>query len=312
MSDSYHSLDRAPRTFPLPTISEDTLDYSLHLLPSSDPYALATLVTQHVESLLIQPWLWNKDAWELKVAPPETESPAGSSSIRLEGRMRVGDAVDDEWLVVWLLRSVSQKWPELVIRFVLPRHYHSSVWFADASCSIRDTDGEFLLIEAANELPSWVSPENADNRVWLMGGNLHLLPLSVRSDSSLPRPIPDDEADERAYDPEAYISPEDAVRAVRMGNYRADERMERAVWDRIKQYVNHRCGELIRSYPAGLKGHLHRAKAYLPVNIAKALAKSPELVQKAIEGFYVRDPAQLRVRYDQVSSVLHLISYMSR
>lgn len=33
------------------------------------------------------------------------------------------------------------------------------------SCSIRDNDGEFLLIEAANELPSWVSPENADNRV---------------------------------------------------------------------------------------------------------------------------------------------------
>jgi hypothetical protein len=31
--------------------------------------------------------------------------------------------------------------------------------------SIRDTDGEFLLIEAANELPPWVSPENAENRV---------------------------------------------------------------------------------------------------------------------------------------------------
>ena len=34
-----------------------------------------------------------------------------------------------------------------------------------ADCSIRDTDGEFLLIEAANDLPAWVSPENADNRV---------------------------------------------------------------------------------------------------------------------------------------------------
>lgn len=33
--------------------------------------------------------------------------------------------------------------------------------------SIRDTDGEFLLIEAANELPSWVSPDNANNRVGL-------------------------------------------------------------------------------------------------------------------------------------------------
>ena len=31
--------------------------------------------------------------------------------------------------------------------------------------SIRDSDGEFLLIEAANELPAWVSPDNAENRV---------------------------------------------------------------------------------------------------------------------------------------------------
>lgn len=30
--------------------------------------------------------------------------------------MRVGDAVDDEWLVVWLLREVSRRWPELVLR----------------------------------------------------------------------------------------------------------------------------------------------------------------------------------------------------
>jgi hypothetical protein len=31
--------------------------------------------------------------------------------------------------------------------------------------SIRDSDGEFLLIEAAHELPAWVAPENAENRV---------------------------------------------------------------------------------------------------------------------------------------------------
>jgi hypothetical protein len=129
----------APRAFPLPSISEDTLHYILH--PSSasseaDLAALATLISSHVAHLLPTPWLWNKDAWELKAVPNEG----------LEGRMRVGDAVDDEWLVVWLLREVSRKWPELVI-------------------SIRDSDGEFLLIEAAHALPAWVTPENAENRV---------------------------------------------------------------------------------------------------------------------------------------------------
>jgi len=36
------------------------------------------------------------------------------------------------------------------------------------SDSVCDTDGEILLIEAANELPSWVKPSNAENRVRLI------------------------------------------------------------------------------------------------------------------------------------------------
>ncbi|WWD22408.1 hypothetical protein CI109_106899 [Kwoniella shandongensis] len=270
MSNSFPSLTNGASPFPLPTISEDTLDYTIHLPPSLDPAATALLITQYVESLLLQPWLWNKDSWELKVVEDTPVTSAGSSSGsstnggKLEGRMRVGDAVDDEWLVVWLLREVSRKWPELVI-------------------SVRDTDGQFLLIEAANDLPAWVSPENAENRLWLHSAHLHLLPLSVRSSSaSRPKQLPDDDNDYRQYDPEAWLNEVDAVRAVRTGKYGAEEKMERAVWNRIA------------CYPEGLKTHQHRTKAYLPVSVAKALAKSPELVQKAVEGFYVRDPAQLR------------------
>ncbi|KAK6905382.1 hypothetical protein I203_106209 [Kwoniella mangroviensis CBS 8507] len=256
MSNSFPSLAHTPRAFPLPTISEDTLHYVLHLPPSYDPTSTALLLTQYVESLLIQPWLWNKDSWELKVSV---------NGDKLEGTMRVGDAVDDEWLVVWLLLKISEKWQDVVI-------------------GVRDTDGEFLLIEAANELPSWVSPENAENRLWLQGGHLHLIPLSIRStpSSSKPRQIPDDEDMEKQFDPESYISEEDAIKAVRTGRYRVDEKMEQAVWDRIS------------CYPDALNTHQHRTKAYLPVPIAKALKKNLELIQKAVEGFYVRDPSQLR------------------
>lgn len=34
------------------------------------------------------------------------------------------------------------------------------VWF-----SVKDEDGEFLLIETAHHLPKWLKPETADNRV---------------------------------------------------------------------------------------------------------------------------------------------------
>lgn len=119
-SSSFPSLTQAPRAFPLPTVAEDTLIYAVHLPKTStssssssavyeDPAAFATLVTSFIDSLIGTTWLWNKDSWELK--PSEQDR-------KLEGRMRVGDAVDDEWLVVWLLREVSRKWPEVVISYV--------------------------------------------------------------------------------------------------------------------------------------------------------------------------------------------------
>jgi SGT1 protein len=64
----------------------------------------------------------------------------------LHGRTSYGDSVDDEWLIVFILRELSKQFPKLWIKVV-------------------DTDGEFLLIEAANALPRWLNPEIADNRV---------------------------------------------------------------------------------------------------------------------------------------------------
>ena len=64
----------------------------------------------------------------------------------LYGLTSYGDSVEDEWLIVYILRELSKAFPDLWIRVV-------------------DTDGEFLLIEAANALPRWLNPEIADYRV---------------------------------------------------------------------------------------------------------------------------------------------------
>ena len=112
MSTSYPSLSHSSGAFPLPSVPEDTLYYTIHLSPESrsesDAAALAVLITDYVSSLLSKTWLWNKDDWELKCV----------NDRRLEGCMRVGDSVDDEWVVVWLLRQVSTRWRDLVIRWV--------------------------------------------------------------------------------------------------------------------------------------------------------------------------------------------------
>ena len=91
-----------------PTISEDTLQYTLYLPPDqSDRVSattLAALLTEHAQ-LLLPGHLWHRDAFELKVS----KNP-NSGSYMLEGTMRVGDCVDDEWCAVWILREISANW----------------------------------------------------------------------------------------------------------------------------------------------------------------------------------------------------------
>ena len=49
----------------------------------------------------------------------------------------------------------------------------------DASITVRDADGELLLIEAAYCLPRWLTPEIALNRVFLRHGEVKLVPKAV-------------------------------------------------------------------------------------------------------------------------------------
>ena len=99
-------------------------------------------------------------------APPPAQPPppfaappnSGDGGPCLWGRLTFGDAVDDEWLAVWLLRGLTA---------ALPPGTAARAW---------DEDGEFVLIEAAEALPKWVRPEAVADRVWWAGGALHLVP----------------------------------------------------------------------------------------------------------------------------------------
>ena len=98
-----------------PTVSEDTLQYILYLPPDQSDRvsatALAALLTEEAHALL-PGHVWHKDAFELKVAP----DPEGvKDKWVLEGRMRVGDCIDDEWATVWLLRELSRN-TDIVVR----------------------------------------------------------------------------------------------------------------------------------------------------------------------------------------------------
>ena len=96
-----------------PAISEDTLQYTLYppsaLADKASVTSFAACIDSFVQSLIPE-FIWHRDPFELKVVPDPD-----SDRWMLEGRMRVGDCVDDEWCVVWLLKEVSKKW-DVVIR----------------------------------------------------------------------------------------------------------------------------------------------------------------------------------------------------
>ncbi|KAF8922270.1 SGT1 protein-domain-containing protein [Mucidula mucida] len=276
-----------------PNISEDTLQYALYAPPKlsdrSSVTSTAACIQSFVDSLLIPQFLWHRDSFELKVVP----NPDIDNQWFLEGLMRVGDCVDDEWCAVWLLKEVSAKW--------------------DVVISVFDSDGDFLLIEAADALPSWVTPSNSENRVWIYSSHLHLIPLSHVSSPSrkrrhrLPRAQDSDDEDNIEQDEnDDYLAVEDALALIRDSSVDtcAPREVEHLAWGRIGRY------------PEALNRHIHATNAYLPLDIAKALSMNSHLVQKAVEAFYTRDGVQLRAahkmtRFPPDTSVLSTV-HMTR
>ncbi|KAF8971494.1 SGT1 protein-domain-containing protein [Flammula alnicola] len=252
------------------SIAEDTLHYTIHppsnLSDKTSATSFAACITTYVDSMLGD-FIWHRDAFEVKIVP----NPDDEKSWILEGRMRVGDCVDDEWFTVWLLKEISSKW--------------------DIVISVYDSDGEFLLIEAAEALPLWVKPTNSENRVWIYNSHLHLIPLSHISPTSrkrrhrkLPGAADSDDEDGTAGDDDTFIAVEDAVKFVRDSSLDtlAPPDVEKIIWQRIA------------GYPAAAKNHVHVTKAYIPIDVARTLTVNPSLVQKAVETFYTRDAIQLR------------------
>lgn len=66
--------------------------------------------------------------------------------IHLFGVTHYGDNILDEWFIVSLLFEISRQIEDVIVRVV-------------------DSDGEFLLIEAADHLPKWATPETCEQRV---------------------------------------------------------------------------------------------------------------------------------------------------
>lgn len=121
--------------------SEDAVVYSIYFpLPTSDQISflqeISTLILSELNQYLNE-YIWQKDPFELRIVKNES----GKRIIKefsflsfslfilnfikidpsypfLHGKTKFGDCIDDEWFIVFLLRQISLKYKEAVIRYL--------------------------------------------------------------------------------------------------------------------------------------------------------------------------------------------------
>lgn len=160
-----------------------------------------------------------------------------------------GDAVEDEWLIVYLLRELTKSHPALWVRAA-------------------DADGEFLLIEAANVLPKWLSPEMDQNRVWIHDGKLVIIPVG-------------DDAARGAEDRSISLS-----QAVDFLQSRPDRLLHSA-------FIQAEAFYRLKKYPGQIADSAHNSLVTIPRKLAQIVHSLPKSVSPAVEAFYLRDSLSL-------------------
>ena len=196
---------------------------------------------------LTKGFIWQREGVSLRVENDKAHT-------FLRGRTQYGDSVEDEWLVVYIMRELSIKFPEIWIQIV-------------------DTDGQFLLIEAASALPRWLNPEVADYRVWLSNRKLWIIALEDSYDKdSLSR----SESKSLCLDEALKIIENHGTQMIHSPDIEAEAFYR------------------LQKYPGQIMGSLHHALVKIPRKLAYILHEDPTYISAAIEAFYLRDPIALQ------------------
>ena len=163
---------------PRPALPDDCIEYSLYIVsPSLDVSHDSELRLQlrevqkyatEIHRQRLKDYIWQRQEFSVELQKEDGEVGTETSTKDenkltlclglsfLRGRTEYGDSVEDEWVIVWLLRELTKKFKDLWVK-------------------VTDTDGEFLLIEASGTLPSWLEPDVAENRVWINDGQLRII-----------------------------------------------------------------------------------------------------------------------------------------
>jgi hypothetical protein len=134
--------------------SADSIEYSIYFpTPIQDEKKLLADILAY-SSTLSAKYCWHSHS-RFSLSP-------SSASTHFSGKVFYSDCINDEYFTIYLLHAISLKYPSACIL-----HFDTH-------------DGQILLIDAADCLPDWITPETSDNRVWIKNGRLHLIPQDIK------------------------------------------------------------------------------------------------------------------------------------
>ncbi|XP_016983005.2 protein ecdysoneless [Drosophila rhopaloa] len=213
------------------------------------------------EKSMERSYLWHKDEFHLQIRMGSAEERLLNEEINLEeeeelgdlpphfhGVTHYGDNISDEWFIVYLLTEITR-------------------FRSDCIARVSDSDGEFLLIEAADALPDWASPETCEQRAYLVGGNLHLLQNSAASSQEKP------------------LTMATAVQRIRLNPtlYRCSREIQSCIDTRLKEY------QIAQPHFS-----IHRQVLELPQSAAQLLKHRPRLLSSAVRALCDRDSLDVK------------------
>ena len=260
---------------------EDFVEFRIFLRAGVSLIEAEERIMRLVERLC-RNYVWHRDAFALSIhseggslrsSHRRKKDPLEGAAPHLCHRMFVGDCVEDEWFVVFLLLQISEDTDLQSL--------------CDPIITVHDNDGEFLLIEAAFHLPKWISkPKHSINRVFLSKGQLLLLPrcISINDPSSFTT----EQGPAFFGDSSSFPSIAEALACAREGRHtmRAPDLVEKTAFARTLKYR-----EALAQMEKGEIGSLQE-QHFAAVCVAEPLARLLEdsvVLSEAIQWVYHPD-----------------------
>ena len=217
------------------TVTKDTntVFYTIYPLSECDIERLQFECLQMIQDQINT--VWNSEGFTL--CHKDCPTP------HLYGQAWFDNSVEDEWYIVWILQIISRNF--------------------DVAIKVWDDDGYFVLIEAAESLPSWLTPETSENRLLIYKGRFMLIPQP-----SSPS--------EMAIFPQNKVTLHQALQCINhIDSYTG-------ISDKINRIVD----DITSKFP---ERSLHRIRCYLPLNLIHVLYSNPQLISTIISLYLYAD-----------------------